>query len=120
MKKYTAAPLSSPAGTACVFKICNRRVAKTNTPEATLEGRLSQRAAPDVLQDLNGIQTLCAESNHAVDGIKYSSHQATPKDRLHVRKSLPLSKNSCVVHFFLPSTPSSLRPRKSRMAFPIS
>jgi len=33
-------------------------------------------------------ETLCAESNRPVDSIEYSSHQATPKDPLHVRKSL--------------------------------
>ena len=78
-----------------------------------MEGRWSQRAASDVLQDLNGIQTLSAESNHAIDSIEYSGYQATPKDRLHVCKSRFLSKNCCAIHFFLASTPSSLRPRKS-------
>src|SRR5262249_16096790 len=93
---------------------------KGSSSKAALERRLSQGTACDVLQDLNRIQALRAESNHAVDSVKYSSGQATPQNRLHVRKSLLLSKNCCVVHFFLPSTPSSLRPRKSRMALPIS
>src|SRR5215470_12469358 len=77
-----------------------KRRTEGSSSEAALEGRLSQRAARDVLQDLNGIPALCAESNHAVDCIKYSSHQATPKDRLHVCKSLLLSRNSCAIHFF--------------------
>src|SRR5215472_10647208 len=94
--------------------------AKVSSSEAAMEGGLSQRAARDVLQDLNGIQPLGTIGNHAVDRIKCSSHQPTPKDRLRVRKSLLLSKNFCVVHFFLPSAPSSLRPRKSRMASAIS
>src|SRR5690242_12271155 len=88
--------------------------------EAALEGRFSQCPTRDVLQDLNGIQTLRAVSNHAVKSIKHSCYQATPNDRLHVSNSLLRSKDCCAVHFFLPSTPSSLRPRKSRMAFAIS
>src|SRR5579864_5792811 len=96
------------------------RRAEGSSSEAALEGRSSQCATRDVLQDLNGIQTLRAVSNHAVNSIKYSCYQATPKDRLHVSKILLRGEDCCVVHFFLPSTPSSLRPRKSRMASAIS
>src|SRR5215469_15598667 len=94
--------------------------AKGGSSEATVEGRFSQCATRNVLQDLNGIQTLRAVSNHAVDSIKHSRHQAAPKDCLQVSKSLLPSKDCCAVHFLLPSTLSSLRPRKSRMAFAIS
>src|SRR5215471_21283273 len=82
-----------------------KRRPKGSSCQAALEGRLSQRAAGDVLQHLDGVQTLGAESNHAVDSIKYSSSQSTPEDRLPAGKSLLLSENRCVVHSFLPSMP---------------
>jgi hypothetical protein len=67
-----------------------------------------------------GFKTLRAVSDHAVDSIKYSSYEATPKDRSHVGKSLLRSKDPLHYSFLSPSTPSSLRPRKSRIAFAIS
>jgi len=63
--------------------------AEGSSRKAALEGRFSQRPLAMLLQDLNGIQALSAVSNHAVDSIKCSSYQATPKDRLHVGKRLP-------------------------------
>jgi hypothetical protein len=73
---------------------------KSELNQAALKGRFSQRATRDVLQDLYGIQTLRAVSNHAINCVKYSCYQAAPKDRLLVSKSL--FRSGLLRYSFLP------------------
>src|ERR1051326_5717732 len=138
MKKYTAIPYSGPAGNSMFLQgrqppTCEdeyrcsqpgddkmKGCYEGSRRQSALESRFSHRAARDVLQDLNWVQPLRPVGNYAIDSVNYSGYQATHEDCFDSCRRLILSKSGCGVHFFLPSVPFSLRPRKSRIAFPIS